>query len=133
MRVGVLVGWVHRLLIAGAGGALLVSCSGGANDGADSTSLRTAVTAYSDAYLTGDMAAYELLSVRCKSRLPAEQFRSLITGAKSLYGTPLPLRSFKAEISGDLARVTYTFDDSSINQEAEPWTREGGEWHEDDC
>jgi hypothetical protein len=45
----------------------------------------------------------------------------------------LPVRSFVAEVSGDLARVTYTYDLKAINQDAEPWVREDGKWKEDDC
>jgi hypothetical protein len=99
-----------------------------------SAALRAAVQAYSDAYLTGrGGAAYALLSARCQRRWSAGDFSDLVTQAKAQYGHALPLRSFKPEISGDLARVTYTFDVAEIDQDAEPWVREDGSWHEDDC
>jgi hypothetical protein len=36
-------------------------------------------------------------------------------------------------LSGDLARVTYTYSAPGIDQKKEPWLREGGKWLEDDC
>lgn len=99
-----------------------------------SEGLRRAVTAYSDAFLTGKSdAAYTLFSDRCKQRTDRAEFAGIVAQAKDLYGSKLPLRSFKADISGDLARVTYTYDISAINQDSEPWVREDGEWKQDDC
>jgi hypothetical protein len=49
------------------------------------------------------------------------------------YGTALPIKTYDANISGDLARVTYTYDVAEINQDSEPWVKESGAWHEDDC
>lgn len=95
--------------------------------------LRDAVEAYSDAFLTGDASAYEILSPRCRDRFSADQFEVLLDTAKSLYGSALVIRSFSAEVSGALARATYTYDVSVINQSAEPWTREAGESKQDDC
>ena len=92
------------------------------------------MTAYSDAFLTGDAtAAYELLSARCQARTSHTEFAGIVEAAKAQYGHALPLRSFKAQVSSDLARVTYTYDVAEINQDAEPWVREDGAWHEDDC
>ena len=96
--------------------------------------LRTAVQAYSDAFLSGNAKrAYSLLSTRCQERSTLAAFTAMIDQAKALYGNPLPMTSFKAQISGDLARVTYTYAVSAINQTREPWVRESGEWDEDDC
>lgn len=106
--------------------------AGGASDRQDE--LQTAVTAYSDAFLTGDGAtAYALLSERCKDRLPEPRFTAEVQQAGQLYGSALPLESYHAEVSGDLARVTYTYSVSAINQDREPWVRESGQWREDDC
>ena len=96
--------------------------------------LRAAVQAYSDAFLSGNAKhAYALLSTRCQERSTLAAFTAMIDQAKALYGNPLPMTSFKAQISGDLARVTYTYAVSAINQTREPWVRESGDWHEDDC
>lgn len=100
----------------------------------ETSALRTTVQAYSDAYLTGKgEAAYALLSKRCQERMDRNQFVALVGQAKQMYGSALPIQTFKAEVSGDLARVTYTYSVSAINQDAEPWVRESGHWHEDDC
>lgn len=96
--------------------------------------LRANVQAYSDAFLTGDgEGAYALLSKRCQDRNGQEEFASMVVSAGELYGSALAFTSFDAQVSGDLARVSYTYDVASINQDAEPWVREGGIWHEDDC
>lgn len=95
--------------------------------------LRRAVQAYSDAYLTGKPSAYGMLSARCRVRMGRSHFAGMLAAAKNLYGNALPMKSFSAKISGDMARVTYTYAVSAIDQTAEPWVREGGSWHEDDC
>lgn len=96
--------------------------------------LRSAVQAYSDAYLTGHgRAAYALLSARCQKRMTPEEFGTIVSQAGDLYGSALPMTSFKADVAGGMARVTYTYQASAINQDAEPWVLEGGKWHEDDC
>lgn len=113
---------------------MALACSG--TDSTDSRTkeqLRTAVQAYSDSFLTGDMTAYAILTGRCRDRLSADEFRTMLDAAKAEYGQAQRFRSYSADISGNLARVTYTYDDSSIDQGAEPWARESGEWHEDDC
>lgn len=38
-----------------------------------------------------------------------------------------------AFLTGKLARATYTYSISAIDQESEPWVREGREWKQDDC
>jgi hypothetical protein len=102
--------------------------------GDSATALRTAVQAYSDAYLTGmSPTAYALLSARCRKRMSNSAFYALTSAAESTYGSALPIRSFGAEVSGDLARLTCTYDLKAINQDAEPWVREDGKWKEDDC
>ena len=100
----------------------------------DEAALRAAVQAYSDAFLTGNgKQAYALLSTRCQERNALAEFTAMTDQAKVLYGNPLPMKSYTAQISGDMARVTYTYAISGINQTREPWVRESGNWHEDDC
>lgn len=130
-------GWIAALLLA------LTACGGG-SDGSDgsaktgsddeSAAIREAAQAYSDAYLTGDAdAAYGLLSQRCQDRMPADQFGAVVQAAKAQYGSALDFKSFDADVNGDQARVTYTYDTAAINQDQEPWVKESGEWREDDC
>lgn len=96
--------------------------------------LRAAVTAYSDAFLDGKpTVAYELFSERCRERLSLSSFTGIVTAAKQQYGKALPIRSYDAQVSGDLARVTYTYDVPALDQTKEPWVREKGEWRQDDC
>ena len=96
--------------------------------------LKAAVQAYSDAFLTGDgKTAYGLLSQRCRKRATLDEFTGVVEAAKQTYGSALPMKTFTASVSGDLARVTYTYAIKAIDQDSEPWVREGGRWHEDDC
>ena len=90
--------------------------------------------AHSDAYLTGDAdTAYAILSRRCRARLDLPQFASITKSAADEYGKALKIQSFTAEVNGDLARVTYTYRVSAINQVYEPWSLENGQWHNEDC
>lgn len=100
----------------------------------DAAPLKAAVRAYSSAFLSGNgAAAWALLSDRCKARGDRAQFEAGADQAADLYGDQ-PIRSLTiVDLEGDLARVTYTFDDASLTQTREPWVRERGEWHEDDC
>lgn len=100
----------------------------------DQRALRTAVQLYSDAFLTGNAeVSYALLSLRCRNRVTEEQWDQLLAMAAQKYGQALPVESYEALISGDTARVSYGFSDSSIDQTREPWVREDGRWREDDC
>lgn len=96
--------------------------------------LRTAVEVYSNSYLTGrPLASYHLLSFRCRARLPISQWTRLVTAAKKEYGSELPIKTFRARVHGDLARATYTFDVRALDQKSQPWVKENGTWHKDDC
>ncbi|WP_346535560.1 hypothetical protein [Micromonospora sp. DPT] len=66
---------------------------------------------YSDAFLDAKpTVAYDLFSARCKDRVTLSEFTGMLTAAKQMYGKAMPLKSFDAQVSGDLARVTYTYD-----------------------
>jgi hypothetical protein len=92
------------------------------------------VQAYSDGYLADEpVEVYNRLSNRCKQRMPLSSFTRLSVAANQLYGGPLPIQTFKANIQGNLARATYTYRVPAINQTQEPWVREHGQWHQDDC
>jgi hypothetical protein len=96
--------------------------------------LRQAVVTYSDAFLDAKpTVAYDLFSARCKERVTLSEFTGMLTAAKKMYGKALPIKTLDAQISGDLARVTYTYDVPALNQTKEPWTREDGKWKQDDC
>ena len=100
----------------------------------DTLALRGAVQAYSDAYLSGNgKAAWSLLSARCQKMDTLAGFSSLVDQAKTLYGNPLPMTSFTAHIAGGMARVTYTYTVTAINQADQPWTLEASGWRDDNC
>jgi hypothetical protein len=120
-------------LLVAAAALALGACSGGGDDSGD-RGLRDAVQAYSGAFLTGDgTASYELLSARCQEREGREEWVSLVAGAGQIYGEPLEFTGYQTEVSGDRAKVTYTFERSEINQADEPWVYEHGAWRNDDC
>ncbi|MFJ9314816.1 hypothetical protein ACIRN4_11535 [Pimelobacter simplex] len=99
----------------------------------DAVGLRAAVQAYSDAFLTGDAArSYALLSARCRDRHARSEWDDILAAARQSFGEALPLKSYEEEVSGHLARVTYTYAVSQINQSDEPWVDENG-WKNDDC
>jgi hypothetical protein len=98
-----------------------------------SAELEAAVRAYSAAFLSGRIEAYELLSERCKQRMPRAGFLEVLAAASQLYG-PQEIVSLKVDqIAGDLARVTSTYANSELDQRSEPWVRENGVWRVDDC
>jgi hypothetical protein len=95
--------------------------------------LKTAITDYSTAYLTGDGAtAYGLLSQRCQAVLPLSEFAGLTEQARDLYGD-VKIESLNVEVDGNQATATYTYAVPSINQTDEPWLIEGTRWKNDDC
>lgn len=93
------------------------------------------MTAYSDAFLTGHgKTAFDMLSTRCQERTNETEFVEEVAVAGTQYGRALDLASYDAHVSGDLARVTYTYAGAhEIDQDAEPWVFERGTWREDDC
>jgi hypothetical protein len=115
-------------------GALHLQSSVPTEESGAKDELQFAVKAYSDAFLTGDAkTAYALLSERCRKRTSLSEFTGIVATAEQMYGSALPLETYSAKVSNDLARVTYTYSIKAINQEAEPWVREDGNWHQDDC
>lgn len=100
----------------------------------DQAALERAVRDYSAAYLGGDPAkAFGLLSKRCQLRLGQQQMADAVSMAKDQYG-PQDITSLHVDtLQGTLARVTYTYADTTLNQSSEPWVAEGGQWREDDC
>ena len=102
--------------------------------GPDSEAVQTAVRAYSAAFLAGDVpAARALLSVRCQGRLAEADYTNILTAAAKEYGDAQIESLNVISLAGDSARVTYTYDETAINQTDEPWVREAGAWHQDDC
>ncbi|MFY9913441.1 MAG: hypothetical protein WAK18_02150 [Nocardioidaceae bacterium] len=95
--------------------------------------LKKAVSQYSVAYLSGDAdTAFALLSDRCALDLGHQGMAALVGAASQLYDTASP-NTIDAKISGPHATVSYSFDESTLDQTNEPWLLENGHWHNDQC
>jgi major membrane immunogen (membrane-anchored lipoprotein) len=118
-----------RAVVVICAGLLLMACGG-----SDQPELEPAVRAYSDAYLSGNAdEAHARMTSRCQERTDLDELRGIAAAAKEQYGEA-EMTSFEVvEQSGNLARVTYEYDQSAINQTQEPWALEDGEWRNDDC
>lgn len=96
--------------------------------------LTAAVRAYSAAYFKPDPAAgYALLSARCQTRVSAAAYGTEVEGAVATYGHQQVQDVTVDQLSGDLARVSYTYTVPALDQSGQPWAREGGAWRYDAC
>lgn len=104
-----------------------------ATDGTDA--LEKAVAAYTAAYFKGDAStAYGTLSARCAAKISEAQYEGVVKQAATEYGPDHPATGITAEVSGDLARVTYKVDGlPKFDKAGQPWAREGGAWRYDAC
>ena len=102
---------------------------------AEDDGLEQAVQQYTSAYFAADTdTAYGLLSKRCQGQMDEIVFGSLLKEAAKDYGPDHPATDVKTQVSGDLARVTYKVEGlPKFDQQAQPWTREGGAWKYDAC
>lgn len=99
-----------------------------------STELVAAVRAYSGAYFKPAPAdAYALLSARCQKSVTAAAYAAGLERAVRTYGHQAVTDVTVDTLSGDLARVTYTYSVPVLTQTGQPWTREGGQWRYDAC
>lgn len=111
--------------------------AGGAGEGdQDEAALEQAVRDYTDAFFAPDAdTAYAMLSARCQGQIDETTYGAQLDQAAADYGQ-LSVETFTVnQLSGDLARVTYTvglplFDDQLTEQ---PWTREADTWRYDAC
>jgi hypothetical protein len=110
-------------------GLLLVTCAG-----PDEPEIEPAVRAYSEAYLSGNGdEAHARLTARCQERTDLAEFRSITAMAREQYGEAEMTDFAVVQQSDGLARVTYRYDQSTLDQDSEPWALEDGEWRNDDC
>lgn len=119
--------------------ATLSACSADPENASDTTSadqqaaLRDAVTAYSDAWFSGDdEEAFSLLSQRCIAQVARGQFAVAVRATGRMYGTPRDF-TYEATIQGEDARVSRTYDNAVFDSADEPWVFESGHWHLDTC
>ncbi len=97
--------------------------------------LEHAVQAYTTAYFAADVdTAYSALSARCAKEITKAVYEAVVKKAAADYGPDHPATGITAQVSGDLARVTYKVQGlPKFNQNGQPWAREGGAWHYDAC
>lgn len=101
---------------------------------ADAAALEKSVRDYTRALFSGDgPTGYNLLSARCKKFTYPDDYQGLADDAHHQYGN-LEIKSISIDnISGDLARVSYSVGVPALEREAQPWVREDGTWRWDAC
>ncbi len=109
----------------------LVACG---DDGATGGSnLESAVVDYSDALLGGDAdTGYGLLSARCQETIGPDEFAVADSQIAERYGDA-SMTSYTEDVDRQVGIVTYRYNDSAIDQEDQPWIRDGGGWRNDEC
>jgi predicted outer membrane protein len=96
--------------------------------------LEKAVRAYSTAYFGQDMdAAHGALSKRCATKIPRPMYEAAVKATVETLGKHEIKTLTVDQISGDLARVSYTYDVPKLSQSGQPWAREDGAWKYDAC
>ncbi|WP_217198673.1 hypothetical protein [Streptomyces buecherae] len=110
-----------------------VTDSTDANGDAGKAALEHSVRAYTKALFGGDPKGHDLLSKRCQSEMPQDQFTAMAQQARHDYGA-LTIKTFEVDqISGDMARVSYGVGVPQFERTAQPWSREDGTWRWDAC
>ncbi|MFF8447886.1 hypothetical protein ACF06Q_09315 [Streptomyces leeuwenhoekii] len=101
----------------------------------DAAELEKAVEAYTAAYFAGEAStAHRMLSERCREKINELVYGATVKQAAKDYGPDHPATDVRAEVSGDMARVSYKVKGiPKLDQDAQPWAREGGDWKYDAC
>ncbi|MCI3153215.1 hypothetical protein ELQ39_15890 [Streptomyces sp. GB4-14] len=97
--------------------------------------LEQAVKDYTSAYFGGEAStAHRMLSERCRGEINELVFGATVKQAAEEYGPDHPATDVQADVSGDLARVSYKVEGlPKFDQSQQPWTLEGGAWKYDAC
>lgn len=107
-----------------------------ATDNSDAEDLETAVRTYTDAFFATDSdTAWPMLSARCQSQTTEPAFGVMLEEITGMYGEHA-VETFQVDdLSGDLARVTYTIGLPVVDADlaGQPWVREDGTWRYDAC
>jgi hypothetical protein len=102
--------------------------------GDSKTALEAAVRAYSADFFKPDAdAGYAMLSINCKSNTSRDEYGAQLAAAAKLYGRQQIKTLHVDQLSDGLARVTYTYSESTLNQTRQPWATEDGVWKYDGC
>lgn len=101
----------------------------------NTAALEQAVKDYTAAYFKGEAStAHRMLSERCRGQINELVFGATVEQAAKEYGPDHPATDVEAEVSGELARVSYRVEGlPKFDQQAQPWTLEGGDWKYDAC
>jgi hypothetical protein len=97
--------------------------------------LEQAVKDYTAAYFAGEAStAHRMLSERCRDQINELMFGASVKQAAEEYGPDHPATDVQAEVSGELARVSYKVEGlPKFDQSQQPWTLEGDAWKYDAC
>ncbi|MFF9205131.1 hypothetical protein ACF1AE_25585 [Streptomyces sp. NPDC014986] len=97
--------------------------------------LTAAVQVYTAAYFEGDAdTAYGMLSERCRGKINELMYGATVEQTAKEYGPDHPATDVQADVSGELARVSYKVEGlPKFDQQAQPWTLEDGAWKYDAC
>ena len=101
----------------------------------EATALEDAVRDYTAAYFKGEAStAHRMLSERCRKDINELLFGAAVKEAAEEYGPDHAATDVKAEVSGEMGRVSYRVEGlPKFDQQAQPWTLEGGAWKYDAC
>ena len=99
--------------------------------------VREAYDAFSKAFLSGDGAkAWDFLSKRCQDTTTKAEIVHSAEQATAQFGN-LRIKTFKAEVEGAVAKVTFTYENlpttNQADQTAVRWIKEDGSWKGDEC
>lgn len=100
----------------------------------DTAELAAAVKAYTADYFKGDATTtYATLSKRCQGKISADAYAGVVEQANADYGPQTVKTVTVDQLSGDLARVSYTVSVPKFDEDGQAWLREDGVWKYDAC
>ncbi|MFF4607971.1 hypothetical protein ACFY12_35190 [Streptomyces sp. NPDC001339] len=97
--------------------------------------LKRAVADYTTAYFKPNAdAAHAMLSKSCRAKVDKIVYAGVLRQAAKDYGQHKAVNIHVDQLAGNLARVSYDIEGlPKLNQTAQPWAREGSQWHHDSC
>jgi hypothetical protein len=115
------------LLVAGA--LVLLLSVAPATSASSKSKLRTAVKAYSAAFLGGQAKkAWLMRTDHANEGITYAEFRAVCLQAHEIYGDAVMKSLTVDRLKGARALVSYTYDISDIDQARQPWRLSGGRW-----
>lgn len=100
----------------------------------DAKALETAVRRYAETSFSGDVqGAYALLSDRCRETVSLAEFRRETADSMRMYRGTKVISYTEESREGSRAKISVSLTRPEIDQDFEPWVRDTGGWHTDDC